>query len=129
MKKVLFKLVNSWEKYNNPIIQIHGYDGNTTHNNNDIILKQPAYGYFIIKEDSRICERVRDKLLSSKDVLVSKKFKDIMHVTILSDENLSVKLSAIIEKMNDNYCKDTIIVYFDNIHFWFRQDNLDYFRD
>ena len=46
---------------------------------------------------------------------------------MLSDENLSVKLSAIIEKMNANYCKDTIIFVFDKIRFWLRQENFDNF--
>ena len=34
LKKVCLKLVNSWEKYNNPIIQIHDYDGNVYKHNN-----------------------------------------------------------------------------------------------
>lgn len=128
LKKFFFKLVNFWKKYNNPIIQIHGYDGNATHNKIEDILKPPADGYFIIKKDNRICERVRDKLLSSKNVLVSKKFKGIIHVKILSDENLSIKLSAIIEKMNANYCKDTIIFVINKMRLWLRQENLDDFR-
>ena len=121
--------LNCWETDSNPIIQLNGYDVSAAHNKIETLLEKPPDGYFISKEDNCISERARDKLVSNKDVLIPKKFKDIMHVTIRSDENLSVKLCATIEKNNADSCQDAMDSVFDKIRFWARQDNLDDFRD